>query len=180
MNATIAGIHPPKSREAGLCQRPGALAVFQRAELCKDGAAGLRDDRLVRRDRKTTWSVEDRIPTRSVGTRKTCGGTADLRRPRGRGQLRHEERRPDAVGGAVAGDDAADGESPLGRRATKLPLVPAGEVRGEEFGLRSESIVESASKVAGYVNDPAVGLFSDGQGKGYEALATDVARVIRP
>ncbi len=62
--------------QAGLRERSDALEIFGRSELCPDGVVGERDDRLVIKGTETTRSVEDGIPTRSVGTRERVATVA--------------------------------------------------------------------------------------------------------
>ena len=78
----------------------------------------------------------------------------------------HEERGPDAVGGAVPQADAPDRRPPLGRRPVVLQLVPPVEAGREQLGGRSEALVEQPPERGRIVDGERVGVFRDGQADG--------------
>src|SRR5512135_51436 len=81
-------------------------------------------------------------------------------------QVGHQERRPDAIGGAIPQGDASDQDLLLGREAVVLESVSVGEVRWEQLGHPLETGIESPSELSGFIDDPRIGGFRDGQANG--------------
>src|SRR5262249_13880598 len=82
------------------------------------------------------------------------------------GHVGHQERGPDAVGGAVLPEDPPDWDRLLDRHAVVLQLVPVCEAGWEEFGRPLEAVVDRGSELAGVKDDPPIGVFRDGQTDG--------------
>src|SRR4051812_12260100 len=86
-------------------------------------------------------------------------GAFDLVSPRG--HVGHQERGPDAVGGAVSQDHAADREIDLDRDPIIFEPVAVREVRREQFRHLPEAIIEGTPEFLRVLDDLPVANFTD-------------------